>query len=63
MGSWGLQRRLDSTPCAATPQFLRHRITVFLSILLGYACYYLTRNSLTFTAPVMARAGRPPYTY
>jgi OPA family sugar phosphate sensor protein UhpC-like MFS transporter len=32
---------------------VRHRIGVFLSILLGYACYYLTRNSLTFTAPVM----------
>jgi len=30
-----------------------YRLTVFLSILLGYACYYLTRNSLTFTAPVM----------
>lgn len=26
---------------------------MFLSILVGYACYYLTRNSLTFTAPVM----------
>ena len=23
------------------------------SILVGYACYYLTRNSLTFTAPAM----------
>lgn len=23
------------------------------SILLGYSCYYLTRNSLTFTAPAM----------
>ena len=34
-------------------QFKRHRLGVFLSILLGYACYYLTRNSLTFTAPVM----------
>lgn len=34
-------------------QFVRHRIGVFLSILFGYACYYLTRNSLTFTAPVM----------
>jgi len=33
--------------------FLKVRIGVFLSILLGYSCYYLTRNSLTFTAPVM----------
>ena len=33
--------------------FLKVRIGVFLSILLGYSCYYLTRNSLTFTAPAM----------
>lgn len=32
---------------------MRYRLTVFASILLGYASYYLTRNSLTFTAPVM----------
>uniref|UniRef100_A0A6U2BE34 Major facilitator superfamily (MFS) profile domain-containing protein n=2 Tax=Micromonas pusilla TaxID=38833 RepID=A0A6U2BE34_MICPS len=36
-----------------TKSFLLVRMTVFLSILLGYACYYLTRNSLTFTAPAM----------
>ena len=34
-------------------QFLRVRLGVFLSILIGYSCYYLTRNSLTFTAPAM----------
>lgn len=33
--------------------FLRARLSVFLSILFGYSCYYLTRNSLTFTAPAM----------
>jgi len=33
--------------------FVRVRVSVFLSILFGYACYYLTRNSLTFTAPAM----------
>lgn len=44
-----------SGPYSRSPpsQFVRHRLGVFLSILLGYACYYLTRNSLTFTAPVM----------
>lgn len=26
---------------------------VFFSIVIGYSCYYLTRNSLTYTAPVM----------
>ena len=36
-----------------TRQFSLVRLTVFLSILVGYACYYLTRNSLTFTAPAM----------
>jgi len=36
-----------------TNRFLLVRTTVFLSILIGYACYYLTRNSLTFTAPAM----------
>lgn len=33
--------------------FLRTRLSVFFSILFGYSCYYLTRNSLTFTAPAM----------
>ena len=33
--------------------FLKARFSVFLSILFGYSCYYLTRNSLTFTAPAM----------
>ncbi|CEG00957.1 Major facilitator superfamily domain, general substrate transporter [Ostreococcus tauri] len=33
--------------------FLRTRLSVFCSILFGYSCYYLTRNSLTFTAPAM----------
>ena len=38
---------------AYTKPFTLVRLTVFLSILVGYACYYLTRNSLTFTAPAM----------
>ena len=36
-----------------TAEFLKSRLGVFTSILLGYSCYYLTRNSLTFTAPAM----------
>lgn len=39
----------DSPPRA----FLRQRLLVFGGILLGYASYYITRSSLTFTAPVM----------
>ncbi|KXZ49035.1 hypothetical protein GPECTOR_23g122 [Gonium pectorale] len=41
----------------ATPQysadFIRRRLLVFVGIVIGYSCYYLTRNSLTYTAPVM----------
>lgn len=33
--------------------FIRRRLVVFVGIVLGYSCYYLTRNSLTYTAPVM----------
>lgn len=33
--------------------FQRRRLVTFVGIVLGYACYYLTRNSLTYTAPVM----------
>jgi sugar phosphate permease len=33
--------------------FVRRRLVVFVGIVVGYACYYLTRNSLTYTAPVM----------
>uniref|UniRef100_A0A7S0YG03 Major facilitator superfamily (MFS) profile domain-containing protein n=1 Tax=Polytomella parva TaxID=51329 RepID=A0A7S0YG03_9CHLO len=34
-------------------EFILRRLVVFLSIVLGYSSYYLTRNSLTYTAPVM----------
>ena len=51
----------DATPTAAaasiTPEytagFIRRRLLVFVGIVIGYSCYYLTRNSLTYTAPVM----------
>ena len=33
--------------------FYRVRLLTFVGILVGYSCYYLTRNSLTYTAPVM----------
>ena len=35
------------------PAFYRVRLFTFIGILVGYSCYYLTRNSLTYTAPVM----------
>ena len=34
-------------------RFQLRRLLVFLGILLGYSCYYLTRNSMTYTAPVL----------
>lgn len=36
--------------------FVRRRLITFVGIVLGYSCFYLTRNSLTYTAPVMVRA-------
>lgn len=33
--------------------FVTRRLITFVSIVLGYSCFYLTRNSLTYTAPVM----------
>ncbi|EFJ53044.1 hypothetical protein VOLCADRAFT_85912 [Volvox carteri f. nagariensis] len=35
------------------PGFIARRLAVFSGLVLGYAAYYLTRNSLTYTAPVM----------
>eukprot|EP00854_Cymbomonas_tetramitiformis_P009797 gene9797-11605_t len=35
------------------PGFTFRRLGIFACILFGYSCYYLTRNSLTFTAPVL----------
>jgi len=35
------------------PGFNVKRLGIFACILIGYSCYYLTRNSLTFTAPVL----------
>lgn len=43
---------LQPTP-AYSPEFIQRRLVVFLSIVFGYSSYYLTRNSLTYTAPVM----------
>lgn len=34
-------------------EFVMKRLLAFVGIVLGYSCYYLTRNSLTYTAPVM----------
>ncbi|EFJ46805.1 hypothetical protein VOLCADRAFT_92625 [Volvox carteri f. nagariensis] len=36
-----------------SPDFIRRRLMVFVGIVVGYSSYYLTRNSLTYTAPVM----------
>ncbi|KAL0031772.1 hypothetical protein WJX79_006580 [Trebouxia sp. C0005] len=46
------QQSLQDLP-AYPEDFVRRRLIVFIGIVIGYACYYLTRNSLTYTAPVM----------
>merc|ERR1712086_658598 len=48
-----LKQTFDTETGGYSRDFLLVRVAVFLSILIGYACYYLTRNSLTFTAPAM----------
>ncbi|KAG2501306.1 hypothetical protein HYH03_001104 [Edaphochlamys debaryana] len=42
-----------ATPAAQPPGFYARRLLVFSGLVLGYAAYYLTRNSLTYTAPAM----------
>eukprot|EP00898_Chlorokybus_atmophyticus_P006402 jgi/Chlat1/6763/Chrsp50S06484 len=45
---------IDTQPTAhSVPGFKAERLKVFASIVIGYSCYYITRNSLTFTAPAM----------
>eukprot|EP00746_Dinoflagellata_sp_MGD_P067670 gnl/MRDRNA2_/MRDRNA2_27936_c0_seq1.p1 gnl/MRDRNA2_/MRDRNA2_27936_c0~~gnl/MRDRNA2_/MRDRNA2_27936_c0_seq1.p1 ORF type:complete len:925 (+),score=216.79 gnl/MRDRNA2_/MRDRNA2_27936_c0_seq1:105-2879(+) len=39
------------------PGFKAKRLLVFAFIVVGYSCYYITRNSLYFTAPVMVDQG------
>jgi len=43
---------MDALP-TDTPRFRRTRMVTFVSIAVGYASYYLARNSLTYVAPVM----------
>jgi MFS transporter, OPA family, sugar phosphate sensor protein UhpC len=35
------------------PEFTRARLITFIGIVFGYSCFYLTRNSLTYTAPAL----------
>ena len=43
----------NAAPLVYPAEFVRHRLFVFMAIVVGYSCFYLTRNSLTYTAPVM----------
>ncbi len=52
--SQALKPLRDSAGNPAYPNdFIFRRLVVFVGIVIGYSCYYLTRNSLTYTAPVM----------
>lgn len=44
---------LSDDPAGYPKAFVVKRLITFIGIVIGYACYYLTRNSLTYTAPVM----------
>ena len=52
-------RQVVSAAAAASPEqqyskaFITTRLITFVGIVLGYSCFYLTRNSLTYTAPAM----------
>jgi len=52
-------RQVVSAAAAASPEqqyskaFIMTRLITFVGIVLGYSCFYLTRNSLTYTAPAM----------
>ncbi|KAI8100349.1 hypothetical protein M9435_006833 [Picochlorum sp. BPE23] len=44
---------LSEVPVQYSKEFVRTRLITFAGIVLGYASFYLTRNSLTYTAPAM----------
>mmetsp|Transcript_5298 Transcript_5298/g.12909 ORF Transcript_5298/g.12909 Transcript_5298/m.12909 type:complete len:568 (-) Transcript_5298:203-1906(-) len=46
-----------SEPQGYTRQFIANRLLVFAGLVLGYSCFYITRNSFIYTAPVMVDAG------
>lgn len=47
------EQKDDTLLAGDVPGFNAKRLVIFACILVGYSCYYLTRNSLTFTAPVL----------
>jgi len=49
----GAAAAADAPDPVYSKDFVLRRLLVFASIVLGYSTYYLTRNSLTYTAPVM----------
>ena len=44
-------------PKGYTKAFLFNRLLVFAGLVVGYSCFYITRNSFIYTAPVMVDAG------
>lgn len=46
-----------SEPKGYTKEFIRKRLLIFAGLVAGYACFYITRNSFIYTAPVMVDAG------
>lgn len=48
--------RLKKTDVSENRQYRMWRLRIFYSIFIGYASFYLTRNSFTYVAPVMRQA-------
>jgi len=48
---------IKDEPQGYTAAFVRNRLLVFAGLVLGYSCYYITRNSFIYTAPVMVEQG------
>ena len=48
-----LQVNASSASASYSKAFIITRLITFVGIVLGYSCFYLTRNSLTYTAPAM----------
>ncbi|CAG9466735.1 unnamed protein product [Pedinophyceae sp. YPF-701] len=45
--------KVEPAVAAENPQFRLRRLLCFVGIMIGYGCFYLTRTSLNFVAPVM----------
>eukprot|EP00951_Prasinocladus_malaysianus_P002836 scaffold20120_cov34-Prasinocladus_malaysianus.AAC.2 len=48
---------IKDEPAGYKKAFVTKRLMVFAGLVIGYASFYITRNSFIYTAPVMVDAG------